>query len=32
MIATEAARAEASSKYPVLQKEEKMTPRLKAIK
>jgi len=32
MIATEAARVEASSKYPVLQKEEKMTPRLKAIK
>jgi len=32
MIASEAARADASAKYPVLQKEEKVSPRLKAIK
>ena len=32
MIASEAARADAAAKYPVLQKEEKISPRLKAIK
>ena len=32
MIASEAARADVAAKYPVLQKEEKISPRLKAIK
>ena len=32
MIASDAARADAAVKYPVLQKEEKVNPRLKAIK
>lgn len=32
MIASDAARADAAVKYPVLQKEEKISPRLKAIK
>ena len=32
MIASDAARADAAAKYPVLQKEEKISPRLKAIK
>ncbi len=32
MIASDAARADAASKYPVLPKEEKVSPRLKAIK
>ena len=32
MIAADAARADAASKYPILPKEEKLSPRLKAIK
>jgi len=32
MIASDTARAEGTSKYPVLPKEEKVSPRLKAIK